>query len=219
MSQDKVEMNVDIVMCIDATGSMGGVIEMVKENAMSFHEKLIEKLNEIGRDVVGMRVKVIPFRDLTCNEDMAVSEWFELPSEAADFKKFVSDIKATGGGDEPETAIDAISLAMKQDWVQIGVKKRHIILLWTDASTKMPGIQKLRPDLPQSMAEVFKMWGDPQDAVMDPSCKRMILFVPEHESWNFAEDMDLVSPQYYDLGSGLDGLTMDVVLDVLAKSV
>ncbi len=32
----QITYNVDMVFCIDATGSMGGVIDMVKRNAVSF---------------------------------------------------------------------------------------------------------------------------------------------------------------------------------------
>ena len=37
---------VDIVMCIDSTGSMAPIIEKVKSNAMKFYEDLLKVMNE-----------------------------------------------------------------------------------------------------------------------------------------------------------------------------
>lgn len=37
----QITYNVDMVFCIDATGSMGGVIDMVKRNAVSFYGDLM----------------------------------------------------------------------------------------------------------------------------------------------------------------------------------
>lgn len=38
--------DVDIVMCIDATGSMGPLIKMVKANALSFYNDFTTRLAE-----------------------------------------------------------------------------------------------------------------------------------------------------------------------------
>ena len=37
--------NIDIVMCIDATGSMSPVIELVKSSASGFHDRLTTALD------------------------------------------------------------------------------------------------------------------------------------------------------------------------------
>ena len=39
-----LDYNVDIVMCIDATGSMASIIEDVKSNALSFYQKFVDEM-------------------------------------------------------------------------------------------------------------------------------------------------------------------------------
>ena len=97
------EYNVDIVMCIDATGSMSPIIEEVKANAISFYEQFVNCMEEADKDVAQLRIKVIAFRDYGCDsEPMIQSEFFVLPDQNEDFRSFVDSIKATGGGDGPE---------------------------------------------------------------------------------------------------------------------
>ena len=74
------DYNVDIVMCIDATGSMSPIIEKVKENALSFYQRFLESMEESEKTVEQLRIKVIVFRDYGCDEaPMTESEFFTLP--------------------------------------------------------------------------------------------------------------------------------------------
>lgn len=43
-SSQGVKYAVDLVMCIDATGSMGHLIDLVKSSALSLYEKLEAKM-------------------------------------------------------------------------------------------------------------------------------------------------------------------------------
>ena len=114
---------VDIVMCIDGTGSMSPIIDEVKNNAMTFYQKFVDAMEENDKDVSELRIKVIVFRDYICDsEPMRESEFFELPRQNAEFRSFVSSIEACGGGDAPENALEAISLALKSDWTTSGSK-------------------------------------------------------------------------------------------------
>ena len=54
---------VDIVMCIDATGSMSPILNEVKKNALSFYTKFKESMEENGKNIEDLRIKVIVFRD------------------------------------------------------------------------------------------------------------------------------------------------------------
>ncbi len=206
-------------MCIDCTGSMNSVIEMVKDNALTFHPQLVKALDECDREVEQLRVKVIGFRDLTCGEALQESPFFDLPQRAADFEKFVRTPVATGGGDAPETALDAIAAAMLSDWNKEGSRKRHIIMLWTDAPTKMPGIQTLRDDLPKSLPEFKEWYMDPQEAKMNSSARRLIVFAPEDPSWDCLDELPACVVNKVDLGAGLNEVTIDTVLTVLANSI
>ena len=56
-----LDYSVDIVMCIDATGSMDGIIEEVKANALSFYRQFVDEMEANLKSVQQLRIKVIAF--------------------------------------------------------------------------------------------------------------------------------------------------------------
>ena len=93
-------------MCIDATGSMGSLINTVKKNALSFHSDLVSTLEKSSKHVDHLRVRVIAFRDYVADkmDAMLVSDFFELPSESSEFEKIVNSIETTSAITEEVTA-------------------------------------------------------------------------------------------------------------------
>ena len=71
--QQMGEYNVDIVMCIDATGSMAPIIDEVKSNAISFYQRFVDSMEENDKDVAQLRIKVIVFRDYGCDDVLHAS--------------------------------------------------------------------------------------------------------------------------------------------------
>ena len=59
----KWDYNIDIIMCIDATGSMDPILDEVKKTALSFEGIFREAMESKGKMVDQLRVKVIAFRD------------------------------------------------------------------------------------------------------------------------------------------------------------
>jgi hypothetical protein len=55
---------VDIVFCIDVTGSMTPIIDQVKENALRFYDDVQSNLTAKGKNVDQLRVRVIGFATL-----------------------------------------------------------------------------------------------------------------------------------------------------------
>jgi len=223
------ECNVDLVLCIDATGSMGPIIEEVKDSARDFHGKITEALSEKNRSVSTFRIKVIVFRDYYCDGDksMTISDFFTLPEQTDNFNSFVSSISADGGGDEPENALEAIALAMKSDWNTDGARKRHIIMVWTDASAHKleKASEESKPvnypqDIPSTLTELSDMWNDNQTGVMNLSAKRLILFAPDMYPWStIGSEWDNTVWVPSKAGSGMEGTDIKAVLDVLAGSI
>ena len=108
------EYCVDIVMCIDATGSMAPIIDEVKKNAISFYEKFIESMEENDKEVETLRIKVIAFRDYGVDDEpMVQSEFFTLPDQNDEFRAYVAGIEAKGGGDTPENALEQLKAYME----------------------------------------------------------------------------------------------------------
>lgn len=54
----RLTYNVDIVFCIDSTGSMGDFIDMVKERALHFYEDLINAMEAKNKHIDNVRIKL-----------------------------------------------------------------------------------------------------------------------------------------------------------------
>ena len=104
--------NVDIVFCIDATASMSPVINEVKERALRFHSDLNEELSKVGKTIDELRAKVVVFRDYYVDGDDAMdgSEFWSLANSSDEFDQCIRNIKAKGGGDEPENGMEALAI-------------------------------------------------------------------------------------------------------------
>ena len=217
--EEGIATNVDIVFVIDATGSMQTTIDMVKEAALSFHEKLYGVMEKAKRSINNLRIKVVWFRDFYYDGNFAYDEskFFELPEESEEFRDFVGGIQAAGGGDIPESGLEALTMAMRSDFVQEGEKKRHIIVLFTDApahpfedydkisaeAAKKGCKPTMYPEnMPKDLAEFYNAWEcnpSSQDALgcdggrgttkLDADGRRLVLFAPNDYPW---ADMEVV---------------------------
>ena len=94
----------DIVFAIDSTGSMSSYIESVKKNLTNF----VNSLNSKG---VSLNMSVVEFKDIEEDGvDSTVYYDFDGSHWTSDVNKVIEvfdSIKADGGGDYPETPIDA----------------------------------------------------------------------------------------------------------------
>ena len=217
-----LDYNVDIVMCIDATGSMAPIIAEVKKNALSFHEKFINAMNAEGKTVQKLRIKVITFRDFKVDtQPMVESRFFDLGAgEEADFARFVEAIEAIGGGDLPESSLEALALAIKSDWVKTGAVRRHVIMMYTDASAAPLGEGAGSPgypaDMPSSLAELGDLW---ESQEMEARAKRLLIFAPDAEPWS---DIGLWTQSFHTpskAGAGCEETDIDTCIRLLVKSI
>ena len=226
------ETNVDIVYCIDATSSMTPCIETVKQNAKTLHTDIIKAVSERGRTVQQLRIKVIVFRDFSHDGDDAIKEsrFFNLPDETAEYKAFVNDIVADGGGELPESSLEALHLAINSDWVTPadGFRTRHVIVMFTDArawrldnteyrekASKNPLYPK---DTPADLNGILDEWDNPD--IMDQRARRLVIFAPNAEPWHdFASIFDPCVVKYAKAADGLDEITNDAIIDWLGISI
>lgn len=183
--------NVDIVMCIDGTASMGKFIDQVKANALSFHDQLTTAMEATGKFLQGLRLKVIVFRDYGCDaEPMTESAFFTLPAENEEFQNYVNGIQVSGGGDLPENSLEAIAHALKSDWVTEGTKKRHIVVMFTDAPALELGERAESPnypeDMPKNLAELGAWWQSTDQnfkSSYDRNSGRLVVYAPNAYPW------------------------------------
>lgn len=223
----KITYNVDMVFCIDSTGSMGGVIDMVKKNALTFYSDVTAAMAKKNKTIDQLRVRVVAFRDYIADGDeaMLTTNFFNLPAQADDFEKCVKSIVADGGGDDPEDGLEALGYAIKSDWNQEGMKKRQVIVVWTDAPTHELGYGKSVSNYPAHMAKDFNeltaWWGDKQNkGFINQNAKRLLLFAPNGPHWStISNTWDNVIHFTSVAGKGLGEYDYSQILDAISNTI
>ena len=89
----KMTYNVDMCFCIDATGSMGPVINTVKQNALSFYKDVVAVMQKKQKIINGMRVKVFMLPVAAMNRRMVWKHWhmrFVLTGQKKEPKREIS---------------------------------------------------------------------------------------------------------------------------------
>ena len=200
------EYRVDLVMCIDGTGSMSKMIETVKSTAKSFYSLFLEAMAKHDPPKAvkddGLRIKVIVFRDFadSSTKPLEESPFYNLqdPSQDKAFQMFVDGIHHKGGGDAPENALEAIATALKSEWQPLGGRyRRQAIIVFTDTLTYDLNIpdrksSELYPaGMPRDIKELEDVWenGDQELApYYSPKNGRLIIFAPSSTGLEGASD-------------------------------
>ncbi len=221
------DYNIDIIMCIDATGSMDPILDEVKRTALSFEDIFREGMEAKGKSVDQLRIKVIAFRDYIIDAvPMQESDFFVLPGDRTRFKNFLDSIEASGGGDEPENALEAIATALKSDWVTTGTKRRHVILVFTDASAlelgQRMGCKDYPADMPRDLKELGSWWEGVSQyyhSNYESKSGRLVVFGPRKDPWiRMGTTWNRLWVSYSNQ-CGLDGTKIQDVVDLLVGSV
>lgn len=223
----EMDYAVDMVFVIDATGSMRPILDTVKNNALNFYGDFAEKMNKKNKPVKNVRIRVIAFRDYAFDKEraMMVTDFFNLPSQAKEFSDCLHSIQPFGGGDDPEDGLEALAYAIKSKWNMDAVKKRHVIVLWTDDGTHDLGFGKNVNNYPKGMAKDFdeltQWWGSKsRKGLMDEASKRLLLFTPDKESYSsIYNTWSNVVWYESEAGKGLESVGYEQILDVIANSI
>lgn len=135
----------DIVFIIDTTGSMSGEINNVKNNVGYFVDALKEKGISAGLALVEYRDIEEDGYDTTRVHKNGTSNWFY--DMDAYKNKIASSLYANGGGDTPESVVDALETARLLD---MRASAGKIFILVTDANYKVGN----RYGIPSMAAEI-----------------------------------------------------------------
>lgn len=182
---------IDIVMCIDGSGSMGSLIETVKSSAILFYENLVTGLKEQGIDTELLCIKVLVFRTFISDKANALNQsiFFQLPLEKNKFVDFVKQITATGGSsDGPEDGLECLATAIQSEWNKKSERHLKLIVVWTDAGTHLleQNVNTANADYPRHLPKTFeqltKLWNE--DVALNISAKRLVLYAPSRYAWN-----------------------------------
>jgi hypothetical protein len=216
---------VDIVFCIDVTGSMTPILDQVKANALRFYDDVQSNLTAKGKNIDELRVRVVAFRDIVADGDAALQEspFFALPTEQEGFSAFVNGLVAEGGGDAPESGLEAVALAMTSPWTTRGDRRRQVVVVWTDQPAHPLDASALPPALggrvPADFSALTDLWEDPQGP-LGSSSKRLILFAPDGPGWSDISSVwENVVHNPSQAGGGLSAVDYGTIIDSIGNSV
>jgi len=120
----------DIVLCFDSTGSMGGEIDQVKR-----------QIERIGQTLVTLipktRISICTFRD---RGDEYVVKGLPLTTSIQDVSNYLGAIRASAGGDLPEAVEEGLYWSTSQN--QFRPAARKVILLFGDAPPHRERLQR-----------------------------------------------------------------------------
>src|SRR5918993_1304877 len=216
---------VDIVFCIDVTGSMTPILDAVKANALRFYGDVQNNLVNKGKNVDELRVRVVACRDFVADGEAALEEspFYTLPAERNGFSEFVNGLIPQGGGDAPESGLEAVSLAINSPWTTTGDRRRQVILVWTDQPAQPLNPSVVPADLasrvPADFSALTDAWEDEQ-GVMGTSSKRLILFAPDGPGWSDISSVwENVVHHPSQAGGGLSEVDYGTIIDSIGNSV
>lgn len=227
MAGQGLKYNVDVVMCIDCTGSMGDLLDKVKANALKFYPDLRKKCEEKGKDVSELRIRAIAFRDFSVDGKDAIADtgFLNIPAQEAEFNSFINSLNPAGGGDEPENGLEAVAMAINSEWTTGGDKRRHVVVVWSDASTHPLDLEKSKTEyypqnMPSSFDELTDWWEDEQNGKMNKAAKRIILFAPDASAWTeIGLNWNNAIHHPAKAGAGLSDIDYDTILSSIVNSI
>jgi hypothetical protein len=123
----------DVFFVLDVTGSMTWAINGVRDGIRGF-------ATEMKKNKIDYRIGLLAFRDLTFDRvPMDLLQFDDSPftTDVDAFRKQVGRLVSMGGGDEPESSLEAVDKACQQPFRKGATK---VLLLITDAPPKVkPG--------------------------------------------------------------------------------
>ncbi len=199
----------DIVFLIDVTGSMSPCIQALKNSIKRFLSELANGTGDI-KPVEDWRARIVGYRDYPADKDSSYG-WlneFDFTRDTTLLETQLDSLKARGGGDDPESLLDAVSVVLDagvlpddyqkevndKRW-RSNIQAAHILVIFTDApfheTMSVPGHEgETYDDLNRRLID-FRTHG--------------FLFIPGSEQYetSFAETSNMI---LQDCGAGADGL-------------
>ena len=217
--------NIDIVFCIDGTGSMSPCIESVKANAKRFYSDFAATMTELGSEIDMLRIKLIIFRDYASDgsESMVSSSFFELPMEESEFSECLDSVSASGGCGEDANGLEALYLAMKSDFVT-GSNDRQVIVLFADTPAIPLGKRRKYDYYPQDMVDddgLLETWMCLQSrpSNLRERNKRLVIFAPAESNYEeLAQSFNRCVFQPVEIHRGMDDISFDSIIKIIAAS-
>lgn len=139
-SETLVSATVDVIVAIDTTGSMSGWIRQVRSETTSF-------ANQLEAEGFDYRLGLLDFKDIRADGG---PWWYGFTESSSTFNKWVGGLRASGGGDRPESDINAMVNADHRFETEGRSTAGKMLILITDApfirkesGYDVPGVGKL----------------------------------------------------------------------------
>jgi len=120
---------VEVVFCLDTTGSMGGLIEGAKQKIWSIANQIVK-----GEPTPDLKIGLVAYRD---KGDKYVTQVFSLNDDLDAVFEDLMSFKANGGGDGPEHVNKALHDAVEEIKWSKDKKTLKLIFLVGDAPPHM----------------------------------------------------------------------------------
>ena len=184
----------DIVFLIDVSGSMTPIIDALRKNIEAFVDSLSSGEANHAAPVRDWRGKVVGYRDIESAPSEGL-EWYEdhpFVRDTAALKAQLAGLKAQGGGDEPESLLDALYKVATMEASPKGAQSEEatkwryrsdaarVVVVFTDASFK------------ETMSIPEAKGGALQDVANIVMANRIILslFAPNFEGYDRLSQID-----------------------------
>ena len=184
----------DIVFLIDVSGSMTPIIDALRKNIETFIDSLSQGDANNAAPVKDWRGKVMGYRDIE-HADAEGLPWIEdapFVRDAVALKAQLAKLRAAGGGDEPESLLDALYKVATMEATPKGAQGEdpnkwryrsdaaRVVIVFTDASFK------------ETMSVPEAKGGGLQDVANVVMANRIILslFAPNFEGYDRLSQID-----------------------------
>lgn len=155
--EPRICRQLNIVLAIDDTGSMGGVIDNVKSGFSTI-------LSTVSSIDPGARISIVTFKD-----DAVLLLPFTPITNISVIQSAVNSLTASGGGDTPEALGAAVALALTQFTEPTTVSRANLIITVTDAEARegRAGLQAVANDALANEIPIFALVGLSPPALED----------------------------------------------------
>src|SRR5262249_30526693 len=121
----KQKPKVEVVFCLDTTGSMGGLIEGAKQKIWAISNQIAS-----GQPTPDLKIGLVAYRD---RGDEYITKVFDLTDDLDQIHTQLRGIRAAGGGDEPESVNQALHDAVHKIKWSTDKETLRILFLVGDA--------------------------------------------------------------------------------------
>ena len=205
---------VDITFCIDISSNMKSNIDNIKKRISELPLFIQDQFSLEGKTISNLRVKIMTFGNLNEGIPIEHSRWFCIKGydsmhnsksnkllvssmsslsdyESLEFKRYINNIHLNkNNAINVSNGLEALSQAIKTDWISNNEKRRHFIVIYTlNEASKLEDSNRtinIYPnDIPFTLEELTDTWISLplQTEGLTQFSKRLIVCAPQKYPW------------------------------------